>query len=207
MSMSNRQSALVRQLVAMAIVAGVCLLIAIRYAKLIEPAAAREVQAACKGLRPGADNPAFGSIPSQAPVDFTAQDHQGKMVRLSEYRGKVVFVNFWATWCGVCKVEKPNLEDMAEELESDDFVILTLASDPNWDLIRQYFPNGSRLRVLLDPPSGDDNLGTIARSYGITAVPESFVIDRQGHIRYYFINKRDWHSDVAKTCLRSLVEE
>jgi peroxiredoxin len=207
MSMSSRQSALVRQIVAMVIVAGVCLFIAIRYAKLIEPAAARELQAACKGLRASAENPAFGKMPSQAPVDFTAQDHQGKMVSLSDYRGKIVFVNFWATWCGVCKAEKPNLEDMAQELESDDFVVLTLASDPSWDKIREYFPNGSALKVLLDPPSGDDNLGVIARSYGITAVPESFVIDRKGHIRHYFINKRDWHSDVAKTCLRSLLEE
>jgi peroxiredoxin len=208
MSMSSRQSALIRQIVAMAVVAGVCLLIAISYAKLIEPAAAREVEAACRGLRPSPDNPAFGSMPSQAPVDFTAQDHQGNMVRLSDYRGKFVFVNFWATWCGVCKAEKPNLEDMADELESDDFVVLTLASDPSWDKIREYFPRGSPLKVLLDPPaSDDDNLGAIARSYGITAVPESFVIDRKGHIRHYFINKRDWHSDVAKTCLRSLLEE
>jgi peroxiredoxin len=207
MSMSNRQSALIRQIVAMVVVSGVCLLLAIRYAKLIEPAAAREVEAACKGLRASPDNPVFGDMPSQAPVDFAAQDHTGKTVRLSDYRGKIVFVNFWATWCGVCKSEKPGLEEMALEMESDDFVILTLASDPNWDVVRQYFPNGSALKVLLDPPAGDDNLGVIAKSYGITAVPESFVIDRQGRIRYYFINKRDWHSDVARTCLRSLIEE
>lgn len=203
----NRGLSLSRRAAAIGIVGLACLVIGVQYARLIKPAAAREIQAACNGLRPSADNPVFGALPSSQPVDFTAQDHEGKPVSLSDFRGKIVFVNFWATWCNVCKSEKPGLEEMASELESDDFVILTLASNPNWEDIRQYFPNGSQLKVLLDPPQGDDNLGVIAKSFGITAVPETFVIDREGRIRYYFINKRDWHSDVAGTCLSALVDE
>jgi thiol-disulfide isomerase/thioredoxin len=205
--MSRRPISQTRQVIAAVIVGAACLLIAIQYARLITPAAAREIQAACNGLRPSPDNPIFGDLPSSQPVDFTAQNYKGESVSLSDYRGKVVFVNFWATWCGVCKAEKPGLEDMVSELEGDDFVVLTLASDPQWQNIQDYFPKGSPLTVLLDPPSGDENLGTIAKSFGITAVPESCVFDRQGRIRYYFINKRDWDSGVAQTCMRALIDE
>jgi len=206
--MSRSQTVFIRQLIAGVIVGAACLVVAMKYAMLIEPAAAREVKAACNGLRPSATNPNFGSLPSTAPVDFTAQDHTGKMVKLSDYRGKVVFVNFWASWCNVCKSEKPGLVDMTRDLANDDFVVLTLASDSEWQKVKSALPDGAAFDVLLDPPqSEDDNLGAIARRFGLTAVPESFVIDRRGHIRYYFINKRDWHSDVAETCLQALVDE
>ena len=205
--MSRNKTKSNRQLIAMLIAGAVSLAIMVEYVRLIEPAAAREIKAACRGLRPAESNPNFGAIPSSQPVDFRAQAHDGRMVSLSDYRGKVVFVNFWATWCNVCKTEKPGLEEMVSELEGDDFVVLTLASNPTWDDIRKYYPNGSPLRILLDPPQGEDNLGVIAKSYGITAVPESFVIDRDGRIRYYFINKRDWNSGVAQTCLRAMIDE
>lgn len=205
--MSTSSPALQRQFVAMVIVGAASLLIAIQYARLIKPAAAREIEAACKGLRPAEDNPVFGALPSTQAVDLTAYNHLNQPVALSSFRGKVVFLNFWATWCNVCKSEKPGLEEMAAELESDDFVVLTLASNPSWADIQQYYPKGSPLKVLLDPPAGEDNLGVIAKSFGITAVPESFIIDRQGRIRYYFINKRDWHSGVALTCLRAVADE
>lgn len=205
--MSRSQTVLFRQVVAGLIVGAAFLFVATKYALLIEPAAAREVQAACKGLRPSPDNPNFGSLPAVAPVNFSAQDHTGKMVNLADYRGKVVFLNFWASWCNVCKAEKPGLMEMTRELSSDDFVVLTLASDNAWDAVKATLPNGAPFNVLLDPPKGDDSLGQIARSFGVKAVPDSFVIDREGKVRYYFVNKRDWHSDVAQTCLKALVDE
>lgn len=197
-----------RKIIAVSIIGAVCLFLGIRYAFLIQPAAAREVQAACKGLRPSSTNPMLGSVPTGEPVNFTAQDHEGNMVSLSDLRGQVVFVNFWATWCNVCKAEKPSLERMAHELQDEygDFKVLSLASDPSWDLIQERFPEGASFQVLLDPPEGDDNLGNIAKSFGLKAVPESFVVDRDGRIRYYFINKREWDSSIAETCLRSLIE-
>jgi len=61
--------------------------------------------------------------------------------------------------------------------------------------------------VLLDKPKGDDNIGAIAAAWGIKAVPESALIDKQGNIRHYFVNKRDWETPVAQTCLRSVIDE
>jgi len=60
--------------------------------------------------------------------------------------------------------------------------------------------------VLLDLPAGDENIGKITAAWGIKAVPESALIDRQGNIRAYFANKREWKSNVAQTCLRSMIE-
>jgi thiol-disulfide isomerase/thioredoxin len=210
---------------------------------MVPDAAAREREAACKGLKgEPVLNPALCppntvcSAPIPAP-DFTATDINGKPVKLSDFRGKVVLVNFWASWCGVCKTEKPGLNAMAADMASGDFVVIALASDHTWTdalagviealgpplsfegrsrdeafaLVKtefgKLFPHGAPFKVLLDPPPGEGNIGAIASAWGITAVPESALIDRKGNLRAYFGNKRDWQSGVAETCLRSVIEE
>lgn len=172
-------------------------------------------------------------------TDFIATDLEGKRQRFAAQRGKVVLLNFWASWCGVCKTEKPSLAEMSKELGSDDFEVISLASDRSWgavltasiaalnehatlpqadadgnydmnDVLAKYraaLPKGVPFKVFLDPPEGDDTIGKIAASWGIKAVPESALIDRKGNIRAYFVNKRDWETPVAKTCLRSIIDE
>ncbi len=206
---------------------------------MVPNAAAREEKAACRGLR--GDLPLNAALcnggncamPTPAP-DFVALDHQGKKVKLSDFRGKVVLLNFWASWCGVCKTEKPSIKAMADNLSSDDFVVITLASDHTWtDILlalvdslapgqkpkgqvtfdqalaayQKALPDGIPFKVFIDPPSDDGNIGAITRSWGITAVPESALIDRQGNLRAYFVNKRDWTTNVAETCIRSVIDE
>jgi thiol-disulfide isomerase/thioredoxin len=205
---------------------------------MVPNAAAREAKAACTGLRstgPALCNGEPCPLPMQAP-DFTAYDNNGKPVTLKDFQGKVVLLNFWASWCGVCKTEKPKLAEMAADLAGDDFVVLALASDRSWsdvlvamvdslaprtklpqgdtismeqalDVYRRGLPDGVPFKVFLDPPEGDGNIGAIAASWGIKAVPESALIDRNGIIRAYFVNKRDWQSPVAETCLRSVIDE
>lgn len=206
---------------------------------MVPNAAAREAKAACAGLKPNEPNPALCrnggecKFPMLAP-DFTAYDNNGKPVHLSDFRGKVVLLNFWASWCGVCRDEKPHLNEMAKDLVGDDFVVIALASDRSWtdvlvaivdalrrdvqkptgnvtfqqalDAYQKALPNGVPFKVFLDPPSGDSNIGAIASSWGITAVPESALIDRNGNIRAYFANRRDWQSPVAETCIRSVID-
>ncbi len=183
-------------------VGGPIALLVIAFILLIEPASTREVKAACNGLRPSPRGKVFSSFPSIAP-DFRATDRAGNTVSLSAYRGKVVLVNFWASWCNVCKAEKPALEALQEEFADDGFVALALASDSSWKDVQ--LPE-TPLTVLLDPPAADETIGQIASSYGITAVPESFVIDKYGQVQFYFVNRRDWDSGIAKTCLRALID-
>ena len=178
---------------------------------MVPNAAAREAKAACTGLRatgPALCNGQPCELPMQAP-DFTAYDHNGKPVSLHDFRGKVVLLNFWASWCGVCKTEKPKLQAMAEEMASDDFVVLALASDRSWsdvllalveslspstklpegevalpqalDSTRRRCRTACRSRSSSIRPTSDGNIGAIAASWGIKAVPESALIDRAGH--------------------------
>jgi thiol-disulfide isomerase/thioredoxin len=205
---------------------------------MVPSAAAREAKAACTGLR--ASGPAMCNgepcpLPMSMP-NFTAYDHAGNPVDFKQkYAGKVVLLNFWASWCGVCKTEKPKLYEMADDIAGGDFVVVALSSDRNWtdvllaiveslspktklpdgevtlqqakEIYGRALPSGLPFDVLLDPPEGDNTIGQIASSWGIKAVPESALIDRQGNIRAYFVNKRDWDSPVAKTCLRSVIDE
>ena len=212
---------------------------------MVPKASKREAVSACRGMR-GFEpvNPALcpSGRPCTLPVvapDFTALDHNNKPVKLSDFRGKVVLVNFWASWCGVCKTEKPSLAGMTNDLAGDDFEVITLASDKTWapalvasiqalapfarvpspnengdynmqevlDAYRKALPEGVPFKVYLDPPDGDDTIGRIGTAWGIKAVPESALIDRKGNIRAYFVNKRDWESPVAQTCLRSIIDE
>lgn len=212
---------------------------------MVPSAAAREGESACRGLsgfeRP---NPALCpdgqqdcKLPIPAP-DFTALDRNGKPVKLSDFRGKVVLLNFWASWCGTCKSEKPGLGEMAAALSSKDFEVIALASDSEWrkvlpslvvglrpyarlpqagddgytfeqakELYGRELPDGAPFQVFLDPPKGDDTIGVIGRRWGIEKLPESALIDRQGNIRAYFVNKRDWSSSVAQTCIRAVIDE
>jgi thiol-disulfide isomerase/thioredoxin len=210
---------------------------------MVGPAAAREVDSACGSLRSAEPKPVLCpsgqpcSLPVVAP-DFTAQTHDGKPVRLSDYRGKVILLNFWASWCAVCKTEKPSLGSITHDLASDDFVVITLASDRKWtevlhslmaslapskldpnlptdaslaqtlDAYRKILPEGTPFHVFLDPPASEDTqIGQIATRWGVAAVPESFVIDKAGRVRFYFDNSRDWNLSVAHTCLRSIIDE
>jgi thiol-disulfide isomerase/thioredoxin len=210
---------------------------------MIPPAAAREGESACRGLL-GLEPPKLQVCPEGKPCtlpvpapDFTAIGANNKPVKLSDFRGKVVLLNFWASWCGLCKQEKQGLVDIANEYP--ELEVVTLASDNEWrnvwialvqslspnallppagpdgypfetarEIYGREFPRGvPSLKVFLDPPKGDDTIGVIARSWGLEKVPESALIDRDGNIRAYFVNKRDWSSAVAQTCIRSVLDE
>ena len=187
--------------------AGITALLGVEYFRALRPAQAREVQAACRGMKPEPGNRAIGTLPTKAP-DFAAQDHTGRTVRLSELRGKVVLVRFWASWCKTCKAEQPSLEDLAADYaDEEDLVILSVASDLDWDRVKTKLTDGSHTQVVIDPPEEDQAMGPIGRAYGVEKVPDSFVIDRDGIIRYYFMNKRDWRGSVARTCLQSILDE
>jgi cytochrome c biogenesis protein CcmG, thiol:disulfide interchange protein DsbE len=169
-------------------------------------AAAREVKAACTGLQSSQTNTKLGKLPVAAP-DLIAPDHEGKQVKLSDFRGKVVVLNFWGSWCSVCKSEKPSLSAMTRDLAQDGFEVITVSSDTGWDAIRRVLPDGAPYRVLLDQTADDGEVGPLAHAWGVTKVPETFIIDKQGQVRMYLVNKRDWRGDIAHTCIQSLIDE
>ena len=177
---------------------------------MVQPAAAREVTAACNGLKANPKNGSLGAIPRMAPEFAPATapvDINGKPLQLANYKGKVILVHYWASWCGACEQEKPALVKMAEDMTGPDFQVVTIASDIGWDPVKQSLPHGAPFQVYLDKPDEEGSIGPITSSWGTHAVPESFLIDRKGRIRMYFDNRRQWDSPVAETCIQSIIDE
>ncbi|MGH7259634.1 MAG: TlpA disulfide reductase family protein [Nitrospiraceae bacterium] len=121
--------------------------------------------------------------------DFALVDLNDKPVRLSDLRGKVVFLNFWATWCKPCKEEMPSMEVLHKNFEKDGLVVLAVSIDrvtttkdipPFIKSMNLSFP------VLID------SWGKTDMPYKRMGVPETFIIDQQGVIREIVIGPRDW---------------
>ena len=152
-------------------------------------------------LRPTPQSPVLGRLPQPAP-DFVLKTHDGQDVKLSSLRGRVVLLNFWATWCPTCAVEEPSLERLATSLKDKPFSLLAVSVDENWDLVRQHFAQGSAMTVLLDKER------KVPQAYGTEKFPESFLIDREGRVRYFVVSERQlWHSEEVKTCIQALIDE
>jgi peroxiredoxin len=199
-----------RQIAALGLVAALSAVLVGVFLWMVQPAAANEAEAACRGMRGNPQNPALGAINPdagrQAP-DFTVTSWDGKPVKLSSFRGKVVLVHMWASWCSACEAEKPALIKMARDMVGDDFQVVSLASDVDWGSVQKALPHGAPFQVFLDKPAEEGTIGPLTTSWGTHAVPESFLIDRRGRIRYYFDNRRQWDSSVAETCIDSLIDE
>jgi peroxiredoxin len=159
----------------------------------------RSHEAACEVLQPSLTNPQLGELPQAAP-DFTLKDYAGREVRLSSLRGQVVLLNFWATWCNTCVVEMPSMELLARKLRDKPFRLLAVSVDDDRPTVRKFFARGTKLQVLLD--SSRD----IPKKYGTEKFPESFLIDKEGNVRYYVVSSRDWDRPEVGACIDSLLD-
>jgi cytochrome c biogenesis protein CcmG, thiol:disulfide interchange protein DsbE len=121
--------------------------------------------------------------------DFSLPDIEGKTVRLSDYRGKVVFVNFWATWCKPCKEEMPSMEILWENFKSEDFVMVAISMDrvTTKKDIPPFIEN-----MKLTFPILTDSWGQTDKRYKLMGVPETYIIDQNGVLREKVIGPRDW---------------
>ncbi|MFH1015124.1 MAG: TlpA disulfide reductase family protein [Nitrospirota bacterium] len=107
--------------------------------------------------------------------------------RLSELKGKVIFINFWASWCDECKIEKPAIQRLYEKMQGRPFQMLTIIYRDNAEKAVEYMKmNGYTMPVLLD----DDM--KVARNYWVRGVPETFIIDKEGILREKTIGRRQW---------------
>jgi peroxiredoxin len=114
----------------------------------------------------------------KAAPDFSLKDENGKSVKLSDYRGKVVLLNFWATWCGPCKVEIPWFMEFEQQYKDKGFAVLGVAmDDEGWQAVKPYLSERKvNYRVLM----GNDS---VTQLYGgVDSLPTTFVIDKDGRI-------------------------
>jgi len=120
-------------------------------------------------LKPGDQAPSFS-----AP----ALDGDGNLA-LSAYRGKVVYLDFCASWCGPCLTSLPLLEELRTEFPSEDFQILAVNVDDDPDKARKFLS-----RISVNYPSATDPAGRIPEIFGVETMPTSFIIDRNGVVRH-----------------------
>jgi cytochrome c biogenesis protein CcmG/thiol:disulfide interchange protein DsbE len=131
--------------------------------------------------------PSRVKVGSPAP-NFTFPDLTGKTVSLSDYRGKVVFLNIWATWCPPCVDEMPSMEKLYIKFKSDQFEILAVSIDGEGRKVVAPFMK----RLNLTFPALLDRKGKIKNIYGVTGIPESFIIGKNGIIIKKVIGPIDW---------------
>lgn len=143
-------------------------------------------------------------IDTVAP-DFTAPElHDGQPISLSQFKGKVVVLNFWASWCRECKLEHPALLQIAEQFGKEpNFVLLGVNYQDKEDLAKEYLQtHGNNFKHVSDAQ------GTVSIDYGIYGVPETFVIDQAGRIRHKAIGPLvgQTYTHLVERVIRPLLE-
>jgi peroxiredoxin len=145
-----------------------------------------------------AATPAVGS---NAP-DFTLKTLGGPNLRLQEQRGKVVLVNFWATWCGPCRKEMPHLNRIADKYKSSGLVLLGVNID---DDVRNASEVAKKLAVSF--PVLLDTDKRVSKLYDLNSMPSTMVIDRSGRVRYLHRGYQDGYEDQYEKQIRDLLKE
>jgi peroxiredoxin len=133
------------------------------------------------GLPTAVDEPAAGPLDDRSPIvgqpapDFELRDLDGDAVRLSDYRGRVVFINFWASWCRPCKKELPIIQDVYEEKAAEGLVVLAVNWEDGSATAREYAD-----ALGLTMPVLNDARGEVYGQYLLRGLPDSFFVDSDG---------------------------
>ena len=134
--------------------------------------------------------------------NFALKDLNGNDVHLEDYRGKVIFLNFWATWCQACLVEMPSMEKLYRELKNKDFIILAVDMQEDLEQVIKF-----KEKFELSFPILLDTDGVVASYYGVNAIPATYIIDRGGYFYAAALGARDWASEDAFLLIKHLLEK
>jgi len=140
--------------------------------------------------------------PSAIAPDFTLRTMDGPNLRLQEQRGRVVLVNFWASWCGPCRQEMPQLNKLYDKYRASGFVLLGVNIDEDARMATDLATKlGVKFPVLLDTDK------KVSRLYDMSAMPATLVIDRDGRVRYIHRGYRDGFEKTYELQIRELLKE
>ncbi len=147
------------------------------------------------GKKPETGGVSTATVGQPAP-SFVLNDTNGRTWNLADLKGKVVFVNFWATWCRPCTEELPAMETLHKTMAGRKFQMLAILNNDDPRMADNLAGRiGLTFPILTDPSS------KVARSYGITGVPETYIVDADGILREKFIGGQPWDSQQAMDML------
>ncbi|MGI1679615.1 MAG: TlpA family protein disulfide reductase [Cellvibrionaceae bacterium] len=139
---------------------------------------------------------------SGSAYDFTLPSNSGKNVRLSELRGEVVMINFWASWCGPCRQEMPILEELYQRYSRAGFTILGVNVEPDSEEANKILNN-----VKISFPVLYDQESEVSELYNVEAMPSTVIIDRNGKMRYLHRGYKPGYEDEYKKQIKELIRE
>jgi peroxiredoxin len=145
---------------------------------------------------------ASSALAGQPAPDFVLKSASGPNLRLSEYRGNVVMINFWATWCGPCRQEMPLLNDLFSRYERVGFSLLGVNID---DDSRRAMDMAEELGVSF--PVLFDERKEVSRLYQVEAMPVTVLVDRQGKVRHVHLGYKPGYEEKYLTEIRALLRE
>ncbi len=143
----------------------------------------------------------FAAASGTAAPDFTLADVHGKNVSLSEFRGKVVILNFWATWCGPCEAEMPYLNNLYKEFTSKGLVVIAISVDPKETSVLSFITE----KKLAFPVLLDKNKEVYFDSYAVMGLPTTFIIDRSGVLVEKIMGEQEWDSSKMRAKILNLL--
>ncbi len=134
---------------------------------------------------------------------FSLVNSNGSVINMVDYQGKVVLLNFWASWCGPCKIEIPSLKKLYQMRRGPNFEILAVSLDrtPASKLTSFVSANQMEFPILLNPE------GDVAEKYRVRGIPASFLLDKKGMIRWKVVGGKEWNGTDVLNRIDQLLAE
>jgi len=134
------------------------------------------------------------------PVDIHLKDLDGRMVRISDFKGKIVFLNFWTTWCPACRIEMAAMEKLHQRLKNKDFVMMAINLQEPASQVKAFLK-----KHKLTFTSLLDSKGKIGLRFGIRSIPTTFILDKNGGMIGKVLGGREWDSDKSTALFEHLM--
>lgn len=152
-------------------------------------------------LMTGASYSSAATISGKAP-NFTLKSISGKNLKLSEYRGQVVMINFWASWCAPCRQEMPLLEDLYKKYKGLGFTLLGINVEQDSSKAKTLLRN-----IKVSFPILFDNKNKVSKLYKVSAMPTTVIVDRDGNLRYLHKGYKPGYERDYQKQVRTLLRE
>jgi thiol-disulfide isomerase/thioredoxin len=132
--------------------------------------------------------------------DGSLMDMNGKKVKLSDFSGKVILLNLWATWCPPCRAEMPSIEKLHKEYSNKNFMIVAVSQGENLDTVKKFVKGTYSFPIFVDINN------EISKNYSSGSIPTTYIIDKEGYILAGFVGGREWDSKEVKELINELLK-